>query len=124
MRMIWCMIDLSDLDARFTRLIQEYDLLRAAAHGAAVRWEWYDGKAFNLCPLYYERDLSRPGRCLADRPRLALDHFRLGFDADDRLVVMLEYSGFLGGTLYYETFRKYLANTVEEAHFETDDGPI
>lgn len=118
------MIDLADLDERFTRLAAEYSLRRTAAEAVVVRWEWYDDEAFDLRPLYHERDLSRPGRRLAERPDLAQDHFRIGFDADDRLVAMLEYSGFLGGKLYYETFRSHLAGTVEEAHFHADGRPI
>ncbi|MEY9932445.1 hypothetical protein ABH926_007096 [Catenulispora sp. GP43] len=118
------MIDLSGLDERFARLAAEYDVHRTAAHAAVVRWEWYDDEAFDLRPLHYQRDLSHPGHRLAERPDLAQDHFQIGFDADDRLVAMLEYSGFLGGKLYYETFRTYLVDTVEEAHFHADGRPI
>ncbi|MDT0470015.1 hypothetical protein [Streptomyces gibsoniae] len=118
------MIDLADVDDRFTRLAAEYSLRRTAAHGLVVRWEWYEDEAFDLRPLYYERNLSRPGRRLAERPDPTRDHFQLGFDANDRLVVKLEYSGFLGGRLYYETFRAYPSGLVEEAHFHADGRPI
>ena len=37
---------------------------------------------------------------------------------------MLEYSGFLAGQLYYETFRTYFDELVEEAHFYADGRPI
>jgi hypothetical protein len=37
---------------------------------------------------------------------------------------MLEYSGFLGGRLYYETFRTYRAGLAEDAHFYADGRPI
>ena len=47
----------------------------------------------------------------------------IGFDAEDRAVVTEEYSGFLGGRLYYETFVRHDAALVEAAHFDTD-GPI
>ncbi|GAA5023028.1 hypothetical protein [Kitasatospora paranensis] len=92
------MIDPADVDDRFGRLAAEYGLRRTAAHGTVVRRECYEDDAFDLRPLHYERNLSRPGRRLAERPDLARDHVRLGFTADDRLVVKLEYSGFLGAT--------------------------
>ncbi|WP_204072268.1 hypothetical protein [Planotetraspora phitsanulokensis] len=116
------MIDLSGLDERFARLAEEYGQRRAAAYAEAVRWEWYDDDAFDLRPLYYERSLWRPGRRLAERPPVSRDHVQIGFDADDRLVVLLEYSGFLDGTLYYETFRTHLTGIVEEARFHVADG--
>jgi hypothetical protein len=123
-RTIGHVIDLSSLDVRFARLAEEYERRRTAAYAAAVRWEWYDDDAFDLRPLHYERDLHRPGRRLAERPTLSRDHVRIGFDVDDRLVVLLEYSGLLDGKLYYETFRTHLADAVEQARFYSDGRPI
>jgi hypothetical protein len=57
---------------------------RFARLADVVRWEGYDNDAFDL---------------------RAQDHHRVGFDADDRVIATLEYSGFLGGRLCYETFR-------------------
>lgn len=118
--------DVSDLDARFSRLSEEYELRRSTAHAAVVRWDWYSWEAFDLRPLHYERDLLKPGRRLAERPPLDRDHHRIGFDADSRPVAILEYSGFLGGQLYYETYRDYRAGAglVDEAHFYADGRPI
>lgn len=118
--------ELSDLDARFARLREEYDHRRQAAHAAVVRWEWYGRDAYDLRPLWYERDLSRPGRRLAERPPLDRNHHRIGFDCRDRPVVVEEYSGFLGGKLYYETFRDHPddGGPVTAAHFYAGGGPI
>jgi len=120
------MPDLSELDARFARLAGEYEQRRATAYAAVVRWHWYSWHAYDLRPLHYERALLKPGRRLAERPPLDRDHDRIGFDAQDRPVVMLEYSGFLDGKLYYETYREYLTDRglVEEAHFSADRKPI
>lgn len=118
------MVDLPELDSRFSLLTTEYESRRAAAYSDVVRWEWYDGEAFDLRPLWYERNLQRSGRRLEERPPLVRDHHRLGFDGDDRVVAMLEYSGFLGGRLNYETFRTYRAGLAEDAHFYADGRPI
>lgn len=118
--------DVSDLDTRFSRLSAEYELRRSTAHAAVVRWDWYSWRAFDLRPLHYERDLLKPGRRLAERPPLDRDHHRIGFDTDDQPVAILEYSGFLGGQLYYETYRDYRAGVglVDEAQFYADGRPI
>lgn len=118
------MIDIAALDAGFARLAGEFEGRRAGAHAAVVRWEWYDGEAFDLRPLWYERNQQRRGRRLDQRPPLTQDHYRLGFDADGRVVATLEYSGFLNGQLYYETFRTYGADVTEEAHYYADGRPI
>ncbi|MGA4837544.1 hypothetical protein [Streptomyces sp. G45] len=118
------MIDLAGLDRRFARLAAEYRPRRTAAYGLVVRWEWYEDAAFDPRPLFYERNLSRPGRRLAERPDPARDHVRLGFDADDRVVVGLEYNGFLGGRLSYESFRSCRPGLVEEARFHADGRPV
>ncbi|MBF9127654.1 hypothetical protein I0C86_01375 [Plantactinospora sp. S1510] len=117
---------LSDLDARFARLREEYDHRRQTAHALVRRWEWYSAEAYDLRPLWYERDLSRPGRRLAGRPPPDRDHHRIGFDSDGRPVVLEEYSGDLDGTLYYETFRDHLAGPgrVTAAHFRAGGEPI
>jgi hypothetical protein len=118
--------DLSDLDARFARLRTEYDRRREVAYTLVRRWEWYSGEAYDLRPLWYERELSRPGHRLAERPPLDRDHCRIGFDSDDCPVVVEEYSGFLNGKLYYETFREHLdgPGPVTETHFQAGGGPI
>ncbi|MFC0551588.1 hypothetical protein ACFFHJ_11925 [Planotetraspora thailandica] len=116
------MIDLSDLDARFESLAEDYGRRRIATYAAVVRWEWYDDEAFDLRPLHYERDLRRPGRRLPERPSPAGDHVRIGFDIEDRVVALLEYSGFLDGELHYETLRTYGADVVEQARFYAADG--
>jgi hypothetical protein len=118
------MIDFPDLDTRFTRLAVENAERRTAAYGAVVRWEWYDDEAFDLRQLWYEREIWRRGRLVEERPPLECDHYGVGFDAGDRLVVTLEYCGSLGGTLQYETFRVYQADGVEETHFYADGRPI
>ncbi|MEV4514447.1 hypothetical protein AB0K00_36480 [Dactylosporangium sp. NPDC049525] len=118
--------EVSDLDTRFQGLAEEYASRRSAAHDAVVRWDWYSHDAFDLRPLHYERDLRKPGRPLAERPPLDRDHCRIGFDAADRPVAFLEYSGFLHGRLYYETYRDHDAGAglVEQAHFYADGKPI
>ncbi|WP_327001293.1 hypothetical protein OHA72_40065 [Dactylosporangium sp. NBC_01737] len=118
--------EVSDLDTRFQGLAGEYASRRSAAHDAVVRWDWYSHDAFDLRPLHYERDLRKPGRPLAERPPLDRDHCRIGFDAADRPVAFLEYSGFLHGRLYYETYRDHDAGAglVEQAHFYADGTPI
>ncbi|MBE1485755.1 hypothetical protein [Plantactinospora soyae] len=118
--------DLSDIDARFARLRTEYDQRRETAHARVRRWEWFSAEAYDLRPLWYERESSRPGRRLPRRPPPDRDHCRIGFDPDDHPVVVEEYSGFLDGKLYYETFRDPLdgAGPVTEAHFHAGGGPI
>jgi hypothetical protein len=115
---------LSDLNARFAHLGADHEARRATAHAEVVRWEWYDREAFDPRPLWYPRNLQRPGSRLPERPPLARDHVQLGFDARERLAVTLEYSGFLSGRLNYETFRTYRAGLVEVAHFHADGRPI
>jgi hypothetical protein len=51
------------------------------------------------------------------------DVLRIGLDAQGREAVIEEYSGFLTGRLYYETFVSRNGDVVESAHFDTD-GPI
>ncbi|GHJ47349.1 hypothetical protein Cs7R123_46910 [Catellatospora sp. TT07R-123] len=48
---------------------------------------------------------------------------RIGFDAVGQAVVTEEYSGFLDGRLYYETFVRRDGDVVEKAHFDPD-GPV
>lgn len=117
-------VDLSPLDLRFGRLRQEYPERRRAAYAAVVRWQWYSADAVDLRPLWYERHRWRPGQPLAERPSEDRDHHRIGFDAEGRAVVIEEYSGFLRGTLYYETLRSAAPDTVEEAHFRSGGEPI
>jgi len=118
--------DIAELDARFAGLAAEYGSRKAAAQATVVRWEWYSDDSFGLGPLYYERMGLRRGRRLARRPVLTRDHYQVGFDDCDRPVVLLEYSGFLQGKLYYETFRAYRddAELIEEAHHYSDGRPI
>src|SRR5262245_23676895 len=99
--------DLGDLDHRLRALAGEYGRWRATAEAAQVRWEWYTWPGFDLRPLAFERNLLRPGRPLPERPGKKQDHLRVGFDAGGRPVAQQEYSGFLKGKLYYETFWDY-----------------
>jgi hypothetical protein len=91
----------SDLAARFARLADEYESRRREATAAVVDWAWYSWPGLDLRPLHFERDLLKPGRRLDARPRVDHDALRIGFDAEDRAVVIEEYSGFLDGRLYY-----------------------
>lgn len=114
------------LETRFAKLPQDYSRLRTAALRAARSWQWYSGAAFDLRPLHYERDRLKRGHPLPQRPGLDQDHHMVGFDADGRPVVIFEYSGFLSGKLYYETYRDYSSwpGIVEEAHFEHSGRPL
>jgi hypothetical protein len=114
---------MSDLAARFARLAGEYECRKRAATGLVERWDWYSWPGLDLRPLHFERDLLKPGRRLGVRPPLDRDVLRIGFDAEGRAVVTEQYSGFLHGRLYYETFVRYDGDVVEAAHFGTD-GPI
>ncbi|BCJ61676.1 hypothetical protein [Micromonospora endophytica] len=73
--------------------------------------------------MHFERDLLKAGRRLDARPPVDRDVLRIGFDAEGRAVVIEEYSGFLHGRLYYETFVGHDGDVVEAARFDTD-GPI
>jgi hypothetical protein len=73
--------------------------------------------------LHFERSLLKAGRRLGVRPPVDRDALRIGFDAAGRAVVTEEYSGFLHGRLYHETFVLYDGDVVEAAHFDTG-GPI
>lgn len=114
---------MSDLAARFAQLASEYDSRRRAATALVGRWDWYTWPGLDPRPLHYERDLLKPGRRLDARPQVDRDVLRIGFDAEGRAVVTEEYSGFLHGRLYYETFLRHDGDVVEAAHFDAD-GPI
>src|SRR5689334_3743805 len=114
---------MSDLAARFAQLADEYDSRKRAAAALVERWDWYRWPGLELRPLGFERDLLKPGRRLGVRPPVDQDVLRIGFDAAGRVVVTEEYSGFLDGLLYYETFVRHDGDVVEATHFDTD-GPI
>lgn len=120
------MRELTTLETRFANLPQDYPRLRSSALRASRYWEWYSWAAFDLRPLHYERDRLKRGRRLTQRPPLDEDHHMVGFDAYGRPVVLFEYSGFLSGKLYYETYRDYSSwpKAVEEAHFEYTGRPM
>src|SRR5690349_20366098 len=111
---------MSDLAARFTRLVDEYEHRKTAATATVSRWDWYTQPGLDLRPLHFERDCLKPGHRLNARPQLDRDALRIGFDAGNRAVVVEEYSGFLNGLLYYETFIRHVGDVVEAAHFDTD----
>ncbi|MEV4417757.1 hypothetical protein [Catellatospora sp. NPDC049609] len=112
---------MSDLAARFARLASEYDSRKRAATSLIGRWDWYTWPGLDLRPLHFERDLLKAGRRLDARPPVDRDVLRIGFDAEGRAVVVEEYSGFLHGRLYYETFVRHDGDLVEAAHFATDE---
>ncbi|MEU8004495.1 hypothetical protein AB0B66_25335 [Catellatospora sp. NPDC049111] len=112
---------MSDLAARFAKLASERDCRRSAATALVKRWDWYTWPGLDPRPLRFERDLLKAGRRLDARPPIGRDVLRIGFDAEDRAVVTEEYSGFLDGRLYYETFVRYDGDVVEAAHFDTDE---
>jgi hypothetical protein len=115
--------DVPDLAARFARLAGERDSRRTAAAALVRRWDWYTWPGLDLRPLHFERSLLKAGRRLDAREPLDRDVLRIGFDAEGRAVVTEQYSGFLHGRLYYETFVDHDGDTVQAAHFDTD-GPI
>ena len=115
--------DVSDLAARFAQLAGEYESRKRAATALVERWDWYSWPGLDLRPLYFERGLLKPGRRLDVRPPVDRDVLRIGFDAEGRAIVTEEYSGFLHGRLYYETFIRHDGDVVEAAHFDTD-GPV
>jgi hypothetical protein len=117
--------DATALDERFGQLSTQYSQRRDAAQAKVVRWQWYNWPGLDPRPLHFERDRLKPGRPVSDRPPLDINHLRIGFDADDRPVIQIEYSGFLGGRPYYNTFWDYSQpDVVEETHFQVDDGAI
>ncbi|GAA2640449.1 hypothetical protein [Paractinoplanes durhamensis] len=109
-----------DLAVRFGRLADEYETRKQAATAAVASWDWYTWPGLDPRPLHFERDLLKPGRRLDARPPVDRDVQRIGFDAQGRVAVIEEYSGFLNGRLYYETFLHYGDDVVEAAHFDTD----
>ncbi|GLY08667.1 hypothetical protein [Actinoplanes sp. NBRC 101535] len=114
---------MSDLAARFGQLAGEYDSRKGAATALVGRWDWYNWPGLDLRPLHFERDLRKAGRRLDARPPRDRDALRIGFDAEDRAVVIEEYSGFVNGRLYYETFVSHHGDVVEAAHFDSQ-GPL
>jgi hypothetical protein len=116
-------LDMPDLAERFARLVDEYEFRKRAATALVESWDWYSWPGLDLRPLDFERDLLKPGHRLDARPSVDRDVLRVGFDAQGRVAVIEEYSGFLDGRLYYETFFRHSGTTVEEANFATD-GPI
>jgi hypothetical protein len=113
----------SDLAVRFAQLASEYDSRRRAATVLVGRWDWYTWPGLDLRPLHFERNLLKAGRRLDARPPVDRNVLRIGFDTEGRAVVTEEYSGFLHGRLYYETFVCHDGDVVEAAHFDTG-GPI
>ncbi|MEV7987371.1 hypothetical protein [Micromonospora sp. NPDC085948] len=112
-----------DAAARFAQLANEYEPRKRAATALVEVWNWYTWPGLDLRPLRFERALLRPGRRLEARPSGDVDVLRLGFDAQGRVSVVEEYSGFLHGRLHQETFFRHGDEVVEVAHFDTD-GPI
>lgn len=108
-----------DLGERFTQLSDEYDSLKRAATALVKHWDWYTWPGLDLRPLRFERDLLKAGHRLDVRPPVDHDVLRIGFDAENRAVVTEEYSGFLHGRLYYETFVHHDGDVVEAAHFDS-----
>ncbi len=115
--------DVPDLAARFGRLAGEYDSRKGTATTLVRRWDWYTWPGLDLRPLHFERTLLKAGRRLAARPPVDRNVLRIGFDAEGRAVVVEEYSGFLNGRLYHETFISHDGDLAEAAHFDTD-GPV
>ncbi|MEU8662649.1 hypothetical protein [Actinoplanes philippinensis] len=111
---------MSDLDVRFARLAGERDSRRSSARALVDRWDWHTWPGLDPRPLHFERDLLAPGRRLDTRPPEDQGVLRIGFDADGRPVVIEEYSGFLHGRLYYETFLRYDGDVAEAAHYDPD----
>ncbi|GAB3835228.1 hypothetical protein GCM10027610_032490 [Dactylosporangium cerinum] len=114
---------MADLAGRFAQLAGEYEARKRAAIALVGRWEWYTWPGLDLRPLHFERDLLKTGRRLDARPPMDRNVLRIGFDAEGHAVVAEQYSGFLRGRLYYETFVRFDGDVVEAAHFDTD-GPI
>ncbi|SBT43524.1 hypothetical protein [Micromonospora auratinigra] len=114
---------MSGLAARFAQLADEYDSRRTAATSLVARWEWYAWPGLDLRPLHFERELLKPGHPLAVRPPLDRDVLRIGFDAEARVVVVEEYSGFLHGRRHQEMFLRHHGDLVEAARFGAD-GPV
>ncbi|MFG2049807.1 hypothetical protein ACGFIW_20560 [Micromonospora sp. NPDC048935] len=112
-----------DPAARFAQLADEYETRKLTATALVEGWDWYTWPGLDLRPLHFERDLRKPGRRLDTRPPLDRDVLRIGFDAQGRVAVVEEYSGFLNGTRHRETFFHHGDEVVEAAHFDTD-GPI
>ncbi|MFC7246015.1 hypothetical protein ACFQO7_26350 [Catellatospora aurea] len=73
--------------------------------------------------MHFDRDLLKAGRRLDARSPVDRDVPRIGLDAEGRAVVTEEYSGFLHGRLWYETFVCHDGDVVEVARLDTV-GPI
>ncbi|MFF5234946.1 hypothetical protein [Dactylosporangium sp. NPDC000521] len=113
-----------DLAARFARLAAEHEHRRSAAHDRVVHWDWYTWPGLDPRPLHFERDLLRPGRRLDARPPLNQSVLRIGFDAEGRVAVTDEHSGFLRGRRTSETFTHHDGDVVESAHFDNGGRPV
>ncbi|SHN38699.1 hypothetical protein [Cryptosporangium aurantiacum] len=114
---------MADLVARFGKLADEYESRKSAATALVERWDWYTWPGLDLRPLFFERDLLKPGRRMETRPPMDQNVMRIGFDAAGRMTVTEGYSGFLSGRLHYETFVRYDGEAVESAHFDPM-GPV
>lgn len=89
-----------------------------------VRWEWYSDDAYDLRPYWYERNRYPRGRRLERRPVLSENVVQYGFDDASRVVVMREFSGFLGGRPTFEATRTYLDSAIEEVGVDGDGANV
>jgi hypothetical protein len=107
------------LEARWRELYDQYEAVKAKIT-PVVRWEWTNGKRYDMRPYYFQRNPVR-GRVLKKTPtteREKVYKHLYGFDAQGRVVVQTYYT-------YYgvwETFYSYTPDEVVMMTFEPYQG--
>jgi hypothetical protein len=107
--------DLAQLEERFRTALDSYEELRASCEARVSRWEWANGAAYSLDPLFFlDRDIG-VGRISSSPPRNPAGWTAYGFTEDNRLVTERQYSEF--PELYYQGFYVDLQDRVVELLF-------
>lgn len=104
---------LETLEKQFRRSRRDYDRRKAVAESRVVEWRWATKPFWNINPIYFELDASRPGRPLKEEPANRVGKSCIGLDDRGRVVVEREYDG-IGPE---ETFYDWEKDPVEIAAY-------
>lgn len=106
---------LETLEKQYRRMRREYPMRKRIAESRVTEWTWASKPFWNINPLYFELDATRPGRKLKKEPAEKTDKCCIGTDAEGRVTVERYYER-LG---IEETFYDWEQNPVEIAEYCT-----
>ena len=105
------------LKERFAEAATKYPALKKACEAQVVRWEWASFGLYHPKPFFNERKKIGKGRKLDGKPATIKSGMRqYGFDSDDRIVVVRQYTEFSGR--FYEEFFVATEDQIEGTHFD------